>query len=141
MALQDTHPNSRKVYVGSIKVPVREVALSGGEPPLQLYDTSGPEGHDVREGLPPLTSGMLISIPSRPARRSGGIGRRARFRAVFASVSVGSTPTSGIWVVSLLCRSHFARTRVGSHSVANRSLFILPRKPFVQNLANLSSYL
>ncbi len=27
--------------------------------------------------------------------RSGGIGRRARFRAVFASASVGSSPTSG----------------------------------------------
>jgi phosphomethylpyrimidine synthase len=33
-------------------VPVREIALSGGEPPLRVYDTSGPEGFDVREGLP-----------------------------------------------------------------------------------------
>ncbi|HKY20643.1 MAG TPA: phosphomethylpyrimidine synthase ThiC [Vicinamibacterales bacterium] len=54
MSVHDSHPNSRKVYVGPHKVPVREVTLSGGEPPLQVYDTSGPQGHDVREGLPPL---------------------------------------------------------------------------------------
>jgi phosphomethylpyrimidine synthase len=33
---------------------MREIALSGGEPPLRVYDTSGPQGHDVREGLPQL---------------------------------------------------------------------------------------
>jgi phosphomethylpyrimidine synthase len=36
------------------KIPVREVKLSNGEPSLQLYDTSGPQGHDVRDGLPKL---------------------------------------------------------------------------------------
>ena len=40
--------------MGPHNVPMREVTLSGGEPPLQVYDTSGPQGHDVREGLPPL---------------------------------------------------------------------------------------
>ena len=54
MSVQETHPNSRKVHVGPLNVPVREITLSGGEPPLQVYDTSGPQGHDVREGLPPL---------------------------------------------------------------------------------------
>jgi phosphomethylpyrimidine synthase len=53
----------RKVYVtGSrleIRVPMREVALSGGEPPVRLYDTSGPytdpDVHaDIKQGLPPL---------------------------------------------------------------------------------------
>ena len=29
MALHDTHPNSRRVYVGPLNVPVREIALSG----------------------------------------------------------------------------------------------------------------
>ncbi len=33
---------------------MREISLSGGEPPLQVYDSSGPQGHDVREGVPPL---------------------------------------------------------------------------------------
>ncbi|MBI4593020.1 MAG: hypothetical protein HY728_02300, partial [Candidatus Rokubacteria bacterium] len=36
----------RKIYVtGSrpdLRVPMREVLLSGGEPPRRLYDTSGP---------------------------------------------------------------------------------------------------
>jgi phosphomethylpyrimidine synthase len=53
-------PGSRKVYAAGgtagqpIAVPMREIALSGGEPPLRVYDASGPQGHDVREGLPPL---------------------------------------------------------------------------------------
>ncbi|HEU4751782.1 MAG TPA: phosphomethylpyrimidine synthase, partial [Armatimonadota bacterium] len=44
-------PNSRKVYVegrGGVRVPMREISLSGGEPPLRVYDTSGPQGVDVR---------------------------------------------------------------------------------------------
>jgi phosphomethylpyrimidine synthase len=47
-------PSSRKVYVesGGVRVPMREIALGGGEPPLRVYDTSGPQGHDIRDGLP-----------------------------------------------------------------------------------------
>jgi phosphomethylpyrimidine synthase len=37
-------PGSRKVYVDG--VPFREVALSGGEAPVRLYDTSGPYTDD-----------------------------------------------------------------------------------------------
>ena len=50
----DAYPNSRKVYIGEtdVKVPMREVSLSGGEPPVRLYDASGPRGTDVREGIP-----------------------------------------------------------------------------------------
>src|SRR5215510_12071781 len=50
-------PNSTKVYVdGSqdVRVPMREIALTGGEAPLRVYDTSGPHGHDVNDGLPKL---------------------------------------------------------------------------------------
>ena len=52
----DAYPNARKIYVGDgrVRVPMREVALSGGEPAMQLYDTSGPRGSDVRQGLPPV---------------------------------------------------------------------------------------
>jgi phosphomethylpyrimidine synthase len=53
----DAFPSSHKVYVegrGGIRVPMREILLSGGEPPLRVYDTSGPAGLDVRQGLPPL---------------------------------------------------------------------------------------
>ena len=50
-------PNSRKVSVeGSrgVKVPMREIQLTGGEPPLRVYDTSGPIGAEVRQGLDAL---------------------------------------------------------------------------------------
>ncbi len=49
-------PASKKVFVtdGVVSVPAREISLSGGEPPLRVYDTSGPQGVDVRRGLPPL---------------------------------------------------------------------------------------
>jgi phosphomethylpyrimidine synthase len=55
-------PASRKVYVEGrhgIRVPMREISLSGGEPPLRVYDTSGPLGVDVREGLPELRRGWI----------------------------------------------------------------------------------
>ncbi len=49
-------PGSRKVHVpgARVSVPMREVALSGGEPPHRVYDTSGPHGVNARQGLPPL---------------------------------------------------------------------------------------
>ena len=53
-------PNSRKIHVDGpqgVRVPMREITLSGGEPPLRVYDTSGPqgpEGNDVKRGLPKL---------------------------------------------------------------------------------------
>ncbi len=53
--LEEAFPNSRKVYLEGtrgIAVPMREIALSGGEPPLRVYDPSGPAGHDVQRGLP-----------------------------------------------------------------------------------------
>jgi phosphomethylpyrimidine synthase len=65
-------PNSCKVYdevpfsngtssTSTIRVPVREVSLSGGEPAVRLYDTSGPQGHDVRAGLPKLREPWVAS--------------------------------------------------------------------------------
>ena len=53
--LEEAFPNSRKVYLEGtrgIAVPMREIGLSGGEPPLRVYDPSGPAGHDVQHGLP-----------------------------------------------------------------------------------------
>ncbi len=60
-------PNSRKVYVGNLRVPMREVSQSdtpsmfGGEknPPIYVYDCSGPYTDpaatiDIRSGLAPL---------------------------------------------------------------------------------------
>src|ERR1035438_8762473 len=37
-------PGSHKIYLSG--VPFREVPLSGGEPPVRLYDTSGPYTDD-----------------------------------------------------------------------------------------------
>jgi phosphomethylpyrimidine synthase len=50
-------PGSRRVHVDGgqgVRVPMREIALSGGQPPLRVYDTSGPRIADVREGAPAL---------------------------------------------------------------------------------------
>ena len=49
--------NRRKAYLtGSlpgVRVPITEVVVSGGDPPVRLYDTSGPGG-DPETGLPGL---------------------------------------------------------------------------------------
>jgi phosphomethylpyrimidine synthase len=57
------YPNSRKVFIegpNGVRVPMREVALSGGEPPVLLYDTSGPQGVSVTAGLPPLRRAWIL---------------------------------------------------------------------------------
>jgi phosphomethylpyrimidine synthase len=60
---------SRKIYLtgsrSDLRVPMREVALSGGEPPLVLYDTSGPytdaDAHpDIKRGLAPLRGPWVV---------------------------------------------------------------------------------
>ena len=50
------YPGSRKVYLEAdgLRVPVREISLGGGEPPVRVYDTTGPQGCDVDQGLPKL---------------------------------------------------------------------------------------
>ena len=57
-------------------VPMREIALSGGEPPLRVYDTSGPQDHDV-------DATGCRSCASRGWRRgaSRGAGRARRSRS------------------------------------------------------------
>ena len=60
----ESFPHSTKVYIegpGNVRVPMREISLSGGEPPLRVYDTSGPQGFDVREGLPSLRGEWIES--------------------------------------------------------------------------------
>jgi phosphomethylpyrimidine synthase len=52
-------PASKKVYVGELRVPMREITQSGGNPPITVYDTSGPYTDpdariDIRKGLPAL---------------------------------------------------------------------------------------
>ena len=57
-------PGSRKIHVDG--VPFREVALSGGEPPMRLYDTSGPYTDnaakiDIERGLPSKRREWILS--------------------------------------------------------------------------------
>jgi len=49
-------PNSRKIHMGNLRVPMREISQSGGNPPLLVYDTSGPYTDpaariDIQRGL------------------------------------------------------------------------------------------
>ncbi len=52
-------------------VPFRRVSLSGGEPALDLYDTSGPQGCSPRDELPKLRGDWIASRldDPRPTQR------------------------------------------------------------------------
>ena len=58
--LEQSFPSSHKAYAevrhgdAVLRVPSRRIHLSSGEPPLDVYDTSGPEVRDPRRGLPAL---------------------------------------------------------------------------------------
>ncbi|MGE3528882.1 MAG: phosphomethylpyrimidine synthase ThiC, partial [Methyloceanibacter sp.] len=64
-------PGSRKVYSSpqghdGMRVPFREIALSGGEKPFRVYDSSGPYTDadaviDVERGLPKLREPWIAS--------------------------------------------------------------------------------
>ena len=50
-------PNSRKIHVGNLRVPMREISQSEDNPPIYVYDTSGPYTDpaariDIQRGLP-----------------------------------------------------------------------------------------
>jgi phosphomethylpyrimidine synthase len=72
----EAFPNSRKVYdektvitphgAVTIRVPAREVSLSGGAAPVRLYDTSGPQGHDPHAGLPRLRESWVAPRRGQP---------------------------------------------------------------------------
>jgi phosphomethylpyrimidine synthase len=65
----DAFPNSRKRYVDSIaggRVPFREIALSDSPDgthnhAVHVYDTSGPQGHDVVDGLPAVRRPWIMA--------------------------------------------------------------------------------
>jgi len=89
-AYREAYPGSRRVFVEGtrehVRVPFREIELSGGEPPLRVYDTAGPRGLDPREGLPPLRESWIrdrgdVREADRNARAIGPAGARERVPA------------------------------------------------------------
>jgi phosphomethylpyrimidine synthase len=50
--LADSFPSSTKIEVGDLRVPFRAISQTGGNPDVVVYDTTGPQDHDVRAGLP-----------------------------------------------------------------------------------------
>jgi phosphomethylpyrimidine synthase len=63
-------PASRKVFVegghSGVRVPMREVTLTDPNPPVRLYDTSGPYTDpayqvDLQHGLPPLRRAWILA--------------------------------------------------------------------------------
>jgi len=85
----EAFPNSRKVYFegkDGVRVPMREIVLSGDETPLRVYDTSGPLGGDPRLGLPRLRSDW---VTGRGDVENAGVGGGGGVAA-----SAGSIPVS-----------------------------------------------
>ena len=92
--LAESYPNSEKVSSGDLAVPARRIHLSGGEPPLTVYDTSGPEGVDPRAGLPKRRAPWLVgraeygtgNVTQLHYARRGLITEEMRFAAIRESV-------------------------------------------------------
>jgi phosphomethylpyrimidine synthase len=68
-------PNSTKTFVDGpqgVRVPVREIALEQGASSIRVYDTSGPQGHDVKYGLPKLRKPWIDARLKAKASANGG---------------------------------------------------------------------
>jgi phosphomethylpyrimidine synthase len=87
--LAESFPRSQKVEVGDLRVPVRDVALTNGDV-VRVYDTTGPQGHDPRQGLPKRRQGWIEPRVRRGDRnvsqlhyaRQGVITEEMRFVAI-----------------------------------------------------------
>ena len=61
-SFEECFPSSTKEHIETVhrttsehlRIPIRRVHLSDGEPPFDIYDTSGPQGISPRAGLPKL---------------------------------------------------------------------------------------
>ena len=112
-------PASRKVFAPpdaapDLRVPLREIVLSeaSGEPPLPVYDTSGPYTDasvtiDVEKGFVPRPRGM----GARARRRRGAMTAARSSRSITAmsraSISPApSRPRTSLCAASATSRSH-----------------------------------
>jgi len=67
-------PNSQKVFVDGaqgVRVPMREIAIEQGASSVRVYDTSGPQDHDVKLGLPKLRE-PWVNARLKPSRSEAG---------------------------------------------------------------------
>jgi hypothetical protein len=60
-----------------VRVPFAEIALSDGNPPVRLYDTSGP-GSDPEAGLPPLRQAWILERGDVEATAARGMANAGR---------------------------------------------------------------
>ena len=111
-------PNSRKVYVeggAGVRVPMREITLGGGEAPLRVYDTSGPQGHDVREGLPQLRRDWIAArgeiVEGKRALEAGGSASRPMPAALAERMTMALRGTGAV------TQLHYARRGVTTPEV------------------------
>ena len=89
----ETLPNgarsAQKIDLGELRVPAREVRLSNGEV-HRLYDVSGPQGCDARQGLPkrraPWVEGRSGNVSQLHYARQGRITEEMRFVALRENV-------------------------------------------------------
>jgi phosphomethylpyrimidine synthase len=70
--LEQSFPSSEKLAIGELAVPVRRIHVSAGEPPLDVYDTTGPQGIDPRAGLPKRRQAW-IDARAEAGRRDGNV--------------------------------------------------------------------
>jgi len=78
----DAFPCSTKVHVSGahgVQVPMREIALDDtpdgtSNPPLRVYDTSGPQDCDVHEGLPALRTPWILARGVHAVDRDQALG-------------------------------------------------------------------
>ncbi|MBI4512163.1 MAG: phosphomethylpyrimidine synthase ThiC [Deltaproteobacteria bacterium] len=90
-------PSSERMHleVGDLKVPMRRIHLSSGEPPFHVYDTFGPRAVDLHHGLPKLRKPWIDKRAKTSDRgvtqmhfaRRGEITEEMRFVALRESVS------------------------------------------------------
>src|SRR5499427_10664502 len=91
-------PASERVYVtdGDVRVPMRRIVVAGGaEPPLDVYDPSGPRATDLHQGLPKLRQPWIdhriargdTNFSQMHYARRGEITEEMRFVALRESVS------------------------------------------------------
>jgi phosphomethylpyrimidine synthase len=91
-------PASERVYLtdGDLRVPVRRIAVAdGAEPPLDVYDTSGPRTVDLHQGLPKLRTPWIdrriargdVNFSQMHYARLGEITEEMRFVALRENVA------------------------------------------------------